>query len=156
MSKTFKLFVNKKEEFNVAKATQKNIEVICGVMVKCNFLSAQETIHYAQLAGFSPEKNDKGEETYTFDKDLNKQGYWEAILPVLFVEKPKWNENVDVEVLTKAFDFFFTRFGEFTHTQIRCLSLYQSIQNLPSLMSSVKALTDTKMTSSEDTLSKKD
>lgn len=141
---TYKLFANNTEEYNVVKASLQNIKNVCGVLVRCNFISAQETVHYAQIAGFEPDVNDKGEKTFTFDKNLDKEGYYKEIMPVLFKEKPEFTEQADLAVLKDALNFFFTSFGEHTHVHIRCLSLYQSIQNLPSLMNTVKELTNTK------------
>ena len=144
---TFKIFEDDSEEFNVVKATQKNIEEICGVLVRCNFLSAEETIYYAEIAGFEPDEKD-GKKVFEFEKDLTKKSYIKPLINSLFIEKPKYKDSADKAEIQKALDFFFNSFGEHTHTHIRFLKFLAVIQDLPRLMSIVTQLKDSSKTSS--------
>ena len=143
---TFKIFEDDSEEFNVVKATQKNIEEICGVLVRCNFLSAEETVYYAEIAGFEPDEKD-GKKVFEFTKDLTKKSYVDPLINKLFIEKPEYKDTIDKAEVQKALDFFFNSFGEHTHIAIRLLNYLQALRSLPRLMNTLTQLKDLKPTS---------
>jgi len=94
MSRTYKIFSEIDERFNLAPRSTKNIEAVCDVMTKCDFLNINELAHYAQISG-SPEplKDDKdaGRKYYSaeqFTAVYSKSNYLTALIDVLFIDTP--------------------------------------------------------------------
>ena len=102
---------------NIVKATDNHVKAICKVMCECDFLQPEEVIHYAQIAGFKPEKDKAGNDYFRFNQKYNKETYIHELAKVLYIEQPKG--ELDRAEVVKDFDFFLNSFAEISHTVMR-------------------------------------
>lgn len=94
---------------NVVKDTEDNIKAVCRVLCERDYITADEKVYYAQIAGFNREKDKSGNEFYRFAEKYSKADYLHALADILFVEKPKDYTRSDV---LKALDFFLNNLAE--------------------------------------------
>lgn len=97
---------------NIVKTTDDNVKAVCRVLCECDFVSMDEVVYWAQIAGFKSEKDKDGNEFYRFERKYNKSNYLKALSKVLFVEQPKEHVRADV---VSALDFFLSTFGEVSY-----------------------------------------
>jgi len=110
---------------NIVKATDNNVKAICKVMCECDFLQPDEVIHYAQIAGFKPEKDKAGNDYFRFNQKHTKATYLHELAKVLYIEP--LSGDLDRAQVLKDFDFFLNSFGETSHTVMRYWSGLESV-----------------------------
>ena len=163
--KTYKLFTDSDEEYNLVPANQENIERICAVMCRRSDLQNHELAYYADLGGIEPDEVNGFEKKWNFPhRPLSKSTYMAALVPALFIDgrdvkliddKGKVTDRdrfkkLDFAVMRTAVDFFFASFGETLHDCAQYYQNQQESQALASLLSMMRSSQDGEKTNLEN------
>jgi len=154
--RTYKLFDNSEEEFNIVSRSFYNIQEVCKLMCECTFLSDQDVYHYVQIGGL-PHEIIKDQAVLFFEKKWDKHNYLMGLAPVLFKDapsiyevssdgEPKLKSKVTIgdkdytgkeargmfnaEECYSAFGFFLSCIGETLHDHRLFLNSLTAIQQM--------------------------
>lgn len=155
--RTYKVFTDLDERFNLVPRSHRNIQSVCRVMCDSVHLADQDRAYYAQEGGIEPDSVKDGKVRYEFTDRWDKSNYLAGMVEVLFQERiklfdidskgtPKLRKTVtisgqeydgeelfqqlDREEVYSAFSFFLSRFGATLHDAQNWLAISQLFQQI--------------------------